>query len=124
MNNNWIEIGQRVQAIRKAAKLNQSEFAIKAGINSQATISAIEQGDRLPTTEQLIAISCNLGVAVDWILTGRREEQPQAIVSEPMTGYSPDSKIIADMYEMKVEGKTAQERMDYCQKITETIRKG
>lgn len=70
MKNEWKNIGDRIAEIRRAAKLNQAEFAATTGLNSQSAISAIENGDRLPTTEQLITIADKFKVSLDWLVSG------------------------------------------------------
>lgn len=118
------KIGQRVKAVRIEHKLSQAIFAERLGLK-QSAISAIEKGERVPTTEQIILAINEFGYTADWWLFGIDETttgRPHT-VADKIENYSPESLIVADMFEVKVEGKTAQERLDFIREIMDTIRK-
>lgn len=57
-----------VKTIRTQLGLNQTEFAKKLGV-SRSIISEFESGSRSPSKDFIVALP-NLGVSVDWFLTG------------------------------------------------------
>jgi transcriptional regulator with XRE-family HTH domain len=49
--------------------------------------------------------------------------EPQPVtISEQLHGYSPEVRIAADYLEVKVKGKTAEERMAFIEEIMDEIR--
>lgn len=67
-------IGKRVLEVRTRSGLSQTQFAERIKMN-QSAISAIENGERLPTTENIISIANEFNVATDWLLIGQIEYQ-------------------------------------------------
>ena len=65
MNEN--KLPARIKDLRKRLSLSQSSFANNIG-TTQAAVSAWEVGDRLPSTEMLLAISEKYNISVDWLL--------------------------------------------------------
>ncbi len=74
------QLGQRVRAARKAAKLNGQELAAKIGM-SQSYISEIERGNRNPSLPTLLRIAQVLDCPASYFLqdaelsTGERSER-------------------------------------------------
>ena len=63
---------ERFSALRKGAKLNQSQMAETLGI-TQAAISKIEKGERAASIEVLCALADYFDVSLDY-LVGRSDE--------------------------------------------------
>ena len=61
---------ERLKAERKRLKLNQTEFAVAAGVTKQS-VFAYEKGLRKPDSDFLEKVA-TLGVDVAYILTGER----------------------------------------------------
>jgi phage repressor protein C with HTH and peptisase S24 domain len=80
------EISGRFRSKRLENKLSQIQFGEQVGIQ-QSAVSAIEKGDRLPTTEQLLQVIGIFGGSADWWLFGRGVDNP-SVVSEPQETYT------------------------------------
>ena len=65
-------LGDRIREYRTAVGMTQADFAARLGITG-ASVSAYENGTRLPSYEVLIRIADTLGVTTDELL-GRRGE--------------------------------------------------
>ena len=63
-------LGQRLRKRRQALKLTQQELAVSLGVTPQH-ISAIEQDDRAPSLLFLAKLAEELGVTVDYLVTGK-----------------------------------------------------
>lgn len=63
-------LGKRIRNRRQAMKLTQQELAKALGLTSQH-ISAIEQDKRAPSLTSLARIAEELGVSVDYLVTGK-----------------------------------------------------
>lgn len=63
-----------LRALRLERKLTQAELQKQTGIE-QALLSKYENGQRVPTTQALIALADFYGVSIDYLLgrTDRRE---------------------------------------------------
>lgn len=94
---NSFEIGDRFKQLRINNGLNQTQFADKIGIQ-QSAVSAIEKGERLPTTDQIVTAANNFNVTSDWILFGD-DSLSIAEVKEPPTEYSPEVKELLQVLE-------------------------
>lgn len=62
-------IAGRIQAALRHARMNQSEFARRAGISS-GFLSDVTRGQKRPGADLLIQMRRELGVSIDWLLTG------------------------------------------------------
>lgn len=62
-------VGNRVRKTRKFLKLTQDEFASATGV-SPALISCIENGDKKPNFRLLFHMWTNLGINIEFIITG------------------------------------------------------
>ena len=65
-----IEIGYRIRKRREALKITQQQLAKAIGVTPQH-ISAIEQNKRDPSSPSLAKLAQELGVTVDYLVTGR-----------------------------------------------------
>ena len=62
-------MGQRISALRRQQGLSQAELASRLGISPSA-MGMYEQGRREPAADTLVALSRELGVTTDFLLTG------------------------------------------------------
>jgi len=65
-----MSLGQRLRKRRQALKLTQQELAESLGVTAQH-ISAIEQDNRAPSLPFLAKLAEELGVTVDYLVTGK-----------------------------------------------------
>ena len=65
-----MSLGQRIRLKREALKLTQDQLASASGLTSQY-ISIIEQDKRSPAISALTKISSELGVSLDYLVTGK-----------------------------------------------------
>ena len=63
-------LGVRIAALRREAGLSQAELAARLQISPSA-MGMYEQGRREPAADMLVALSRELGVSVDFLLTGQ-----------------------------------------------------
>ena len=71
-------LGERIGALRRNRGLSQAELAQRLGISPSA-MGMYEQGRREPSAQTLVALSRELGVSTDFLLTGKAaapEEDP------------------------------------------------
>lgn len=67
-------LGARIAVLRKRAGMSQAELAKRLKISASA-VGMYEQGRREPAADTLVALSKELGVSVDYLLTGKMPEQ-------------------------------------------------
>jgi transcriptional regulator with XRE-family HTH domain len=65
-----MSLGQRIKKRRQAMELTQQQLAGVLGLTAQH-ISAIEQDKRSPSIPSLARIAEELGVTVDYLVTGK-----------------------------------------------------
>lgn len=63
-------LGTRIASLRQGKGLSQAELARRLHISASA-VGMYEQGRREPSVEILIALSQELGVSLDYLLSGR-----------------------------------------------------
>ena len=63
-------LGTRIASLRQGKGISQSELARRLHISPSA-VGLYEQGRREPSVEILIALSQELGVTLDYLLSGR-----------------------------------------------------
>ena len=63
-------LGSRIASLRQSKGLSQAELARRLHISPSA-VGMYEQGRREPSVEILIALSQELGVTLDYLLSGR-----------------------------------------------------
>ena len=71
-------LGERIAALRRNRGMSQAELAEHLGISPSA-MGMYEQGRREPSAQTLVALSRELGVSTDFLLTGKAaapEEDP------------------------------------------------
>lgn len=68
-------LGQRIGTLRRQMGLSQAELAARLGISASA-MGMYEQGRREPSADTLIALSRELGVSTDFLLTGEIYSHP------------------------------------------------
>lgn len=116
-------IGARIKSVLDKAGMTQRALSERLHV-TDPTVSAYIRGTAGIPADVYAVISEIGKVSIDWIITGKEESKSQVtIVSELSERYSPESLTVADMFEVKVEGKTAQERLDFIREIMDTIRK-
>jgi len=73
--------------------------------------------------EDLIYRKCD-GISYEWLKTGEGEMfvVPHTY-SDQLKGFSPEIKLLADYLEVKLKGKTAEERLKYVEEVMEEIRR-
>lgn len=81
-----MKLGERLQALRRAAGLSQEQLAEKLNVSRQA-ISKWERDESLPDAEKIVALSDLFGVTTDQLLRG---EAPAA-AAPPGPSPSPDA---------------------------------
>ena len=69
-------LGARIAALRRAAGWSQAELAQKLQISASA-VGMYEQGRREPAAEQLVRLAELFYVSVDYLLTGKPENEQQ-----------------------------------------------
>ena len=67
-------LGSRIAVLRRAKGWSQSELARRLQVSPSA-VGMYEQGRREPAAEVLVALSEQLGVTVDYLLTGKMTEE-------------------------------------------------
>ncbi len=66
-------LGARIGALRRQKKWSQAALAERLGV-SPSTVGMYEQGRREPGSELLVALARELGVSVDYLLTGQESD--------------------------------------------------
>lgn len=78
-------LGPRIACLRRSAGLSQHQLAGRLKISPSA-VGMYEQGRREPSVEVLVALAGELGVSLDYLLTGRaapgEEARLQKMLSE------------------------------------------
>jgi len=74
-----IRIGERIRKRREFLQLSQRHLALAVGATPQH-ISLIEKDMRIPSLDFLVKISTELGVSIDYLVTGK-EEIPVDIIT-------------------------------------------
>lgn len=100
-------IGQRIKQRRETLKLTQKQLADALGLTPQH-ISAIEQDKRLPSISSLAKFAEQLGVNIDYLVTGKEgtvTEIIPAIKADKILSVEVKNalvRIIQTLYEAKV----------------------
>ena len=82
-----MKLGERIRKRRKELGLTQYDLAEALGVTPQH-ISAIEQNKRAPSLDSLVKIAKELGVTVDFLLTGE-----ESVITEPISAIKADKKL-------------------------------
>ena len=73
-----MNLANRIRARREALELTQEQLAAATGLSSQY-VSLIEQGKRIPSVSSLSRLAEELGVTVDYLITGKESAIPDTI---------------------------------------------
>ena len=84
-------LGERIRKRRKVMKLTQQELGKALGLTSQH-ISAIEQDKRTPSLTSLVKMAEELGVSVDYLLTGK-----EGVITDTIPAIKADKKLKLDV---------------------------
>ena len=89
--------GTKLYLMRKSEQLSQKELAGMLGVTNKA-ISKWENGDAMPSLNQLVAISKIFNISIDEMLKGDEQNEKQifkiAITGGPCSGKSTGMKRI------------------------------
>ena len=80
-------LGERIRKRRQLMKLTQQELGKALGLTSQH-ISALEQDKRTPSLASLAKIAEELGVSVDYLLTGQ-----EGVITDTIPAIKADKKL-------------------------------
>jgi transcriptional regulator with XRE-family HTH domain len=80
-------MGKRIRQRRESLKLTQKQLAEALGLTPQH-ISAIEQDKRLPSISSLVKFAEQLGVSVDYLVTGK-----EGLITEIIPAIKADKKL-------------------------------
>lgn len=86
-------LGQRIAALRTAKNIRQNELAERLGVSSQA-VSKWENDISCPDISILPALSAELGVTVDELLSGESREPEVRLMSDEECKKKADSTIL------------------------------
>ena len=82
----------RLKELRKNADMTQKEFSEKIGC-TMASLSAYENGSKIPPTQTLINIVSEFHCSIDWLF-GLKESQNYDDTSQPVKNYSEYIKLL------------------------------
>ena len=80
-------LGQRIRERRQVMKLTQQELANALDVTPQH-ISAIEQDKRTPSLSSLAKLAVELGVTVDYLVTGK-----EGVITDTIPAIRADKKL-------------------------------
>lgn len=84
-------LGQRVRKRRQTMKLTQQQLAEALGVTAQH-ISAIEKDKRAPSLDSLARLAEELGVTVDFLVTGK-----EGVITDIIPAIRADKKLNIEM---------------------------
>lgn len=82
-----MSIGDRIRKRRKQLNVTQQELATALGVTPQH-ISAIEQDKREPSLGSLVKLAEELGVTLDYVVTGK-----EGVITDPIPAIKADKKL-------------------------------
>ena len=82
-----MSLGQRIRKRRQILKLTQQQLAEALGLTSQH-ISAIEQDKRAPSLTSLAKLAEELGVTVDYLVTGK-----EGVITDTIPAIKADKRL-------------------------------
>ena len=92
-------LGDRIKAYRISIKMTQMDFAARLGITG-SSVSAYENGTRLPSYEVLVKIADALGVTTDELLG--RKKNDRVIID--VTNLTPrERNVVQEMIDLLTE---------------------
>ena len=117
----------RIKSLRKALKLNQSDFGNRIGIK-QATVAGYENGTRQPLDTVISSICREFNVNEEWLRNGTGEMfKPNAMaeIDEIIEKHGLDENCRSFFYAFV--GLSAEERravIKYCESVADMLKKG
>ena len=103
-----MSLGQRIRQRREALKLTQEQLASNLGLTSQY-ISIIEQDKRSPSLSVLARLAEELGVTIDYLVTGKKEvtfDLIPAIKADKTLNLEVRKSLIALVQELRKAGNS------------------
>ncbi len=85
-----MNLGKRIRARRETLELTQEQLARATGLSPQY-ISLIEQDKRVPSVSSLARFAEELGVTVDYLITGN-----EAVISDTIPAIKSDGKLTVE----------------------------
>lgn len=75
VNNGYMSIRARIREAREHLGLSKSELARRCGVTPSSAIDWEREGGTSPSVENMAKIAVELGVAFEWLATGRGQRQ-------------------------------------------------
>jgi transcriptional regulator with XRE-family HTH domain len=82
-----MSLGQRIRQRRQTLELTQQQVAKSLGVTSQH-LSAVEQDKRAPSLNTLAKLAEELGVSIDYLVTGK-----EGIITDTIPAIKADKKL-------------------------------
>lgn len=82
-----MSLGQRIRKRRQTMKLTQQQLAEALGVTPQH-ISAVEKDKRTPSLDSLAKLAEELGVTVDYLVTGK-----EGVITDPIPAIKAEKKL-------------------------------
>jgi transcriptional regulator with XRE-family HTH domain len=86
-----MSFGQRIRRRRQALKLTQQQVVKSLGLTSQH-LSAIEQDKRAPSLNTLAKLAEELGVSIDYLVTGK-----EGIITDTIPAIKADKQLTIEV---------------------------
>ncbi len=90
MEDKQMTLGQRIRMSRQRLELTQQQVAGALGLSPQH-ISAIEQDKRAPSLPSLAKLAEELGVTIDFLVTGK-----EGIITDTIPAIKADKRLTVD----------------------------
>ncbi len=89
-------VGDRIKKRRKELGLNQQDICIRVGL-SKSFFSELESGKRNVSSSNLYSIGKELGVSLDWLMTGKEYQGKSMALEFPesLVQYAKKQKLTA-----------------------------
>lgn len=86
-----MSLGERIRKRRQVLKLTQHQLAEELGLTSQH-VSAIEQDKRAPSLASLARFAEELGVTIDYLVTGK-----EGVITDTIPAIKADKRLSTDV---------------------------
>jgi len=86
-----MSLGERIRKRRHVLKLTQQQLAEAIGLTSQH-VSAIEQDKRAPSLPSLARLAEELGVTIDYLVTGK-----ESVITDTIPAIKADKRLSTDV---------------------------
>lgn len=87
-----------------------------------STISEVLKGSTELTERFAKTVCLAANIPFDWVWNNIGERQPLTIAEQIGPGYGTEVKLMADYLEVKIKGKSAEERLRIVEEIMEQVR--